>query len=86
MSSGDDPTIETAETASTPTFVTAIVFNAIVFGVEIAVFTLIRPYFKSIYEPRSYVPKKNERISPLVPSSGRRVDLKAMFAWPFYLF
>ncbi|KAG7086001.1 hypothetical protein E1B28_003524 [Marasmius oreades] len=86
MSSNDDPTIESAQTASTATFVTALVFNAIVFGVEIAVFTLIRPYFKSIYEPRSYVPKKRERISPLVPASGRRIDPIAFLAWPFYLF
>jgi hypothetical protein len=27
-----------------------------VFGVEIAIFTLIRPHFKAIYEPRTYVP------------------------------
>ncbi|KAF9259050.1 DUF221-domain-containing protein [Marasmius fiardii PR-910] len=86
MSSGDDPNISTAQTASTATFVTAIVFNAIVFGAEIGVFTLIRPYFKSIYEPRSYVPKKSERISPLVPGSARRIDPLAIISWPFYLF
>ena len=47
-----DPT--TAKSASTATFVTALVFNAAVFGIELAVFTLLRPYFKSIYEPRTY--------------------------------
>lgn len=48
--------INEAKSASTKSFVTALVFNAIVFGVEIGVFTLIRPYFKAIYEPRTYAP------------------------------
>lgn len=48
--------INEAKTASTATFVTALVFNAAVFAAELGVFTLIRPYFKSIYEPRTYVP------------------------------
>lgn len=45
-----------AEHASTKTFITALVFNAIVFGAEVAAFTLFRPYFKAIYEPRTYAP------------------------------
>lgn len=47
----------TAQTASTSTFVTAIVFNSAVFAIELAIFTLIRPYFKAVYEPRTYVPR-----------------------------
>jgi hypothetical protein len=53
--SGTD--IKNAASASTSTFVTALTFNAIVFAAELAVFTLIRPYFKAIYEPRTYVPE-----------------------------
>jgi hypothetical protein len=49
--------ISAATTASTATFVTAIVFNSAIFAVELTVFTLIRPYFKAIYEPRTYVPQ-----------------------------
>jgi hypothetical protein len=52
----------TAQTASTPTFLKAIVFNSVVFAIELAIFTLIRPYFKAVckppvYEPRTYVPR-----------------------------
>lgn len=47
----------TAKTASTATFVTAIVFNSVVFAIELVIFTLLRPYFKAVYEPRTYVPR-----------------------------
>ncbi|PFH49884.1 hypothetical protein AMATHDRAFT_75949 [Amanita thiersii Skay4041] len=69
--------IQNAKTASKETFVTALVFNAIVFGVELGVFTLIRPYFKAIYEPRTYVPPPSKRCKPL--SSN-------MFLWPWAIF
>lgn len=45
-----------ARSASTASFLAALVFNAAVFGIEIGLFTLLRPFFKSIYEPRTYVP------------------------------
>jgi hypothetical protein len=51
--------ISEAKSASSSTFVTALVFNAIVFGAEIAAFTLLRPWFKAIYEPRTYVPSSS---------------------------
>lgn len=48
-----------ATSASAATFVTALVFNAIVFGAELGAFTLVYPYFKAVYEPRTYaVPSK----------------------------
>lgn len=50
--------IKNAGTASTDTFVTALVFNLIVFGAEIAAFTLIRPRFPAIYQPRTHFPVK----------------------------
>lgn len=48
--------IEQAKSATTATFVTALVFNAAVFVAELVAFTILRPYFKAIYEPRTYVP------------------------------
>ncbi|KAF8656315.1 hypothetical protein AX16_002617 [Volvariella volvacea WC 439] len=54
--------------ASTSTFVTALVFNAIVFAAEITAFTLLRPYFKAIYEPRTYIPAPSKRVEPLSAS------------------
>ncbi|XP_006463455.1 hypothetical protein AGABI2DRAFT_225252 [Agaricus bisporus var. bisporus H97] len=68
--------INEAKSASTESFVTALVFNAIVFGVEIGVFTLIRPYFKAIYEPRTYAPAPSERSEPLS---------RNIFLWPVAL-
>ena len=48
--------ISQAKSQSTTQFVTALVFNAAAFAIQIAVFTLVRPYFRAIYEPRSYIP------------------------------
>jgi hypothetical protein len=42
-----------ATTASTKTFLTALVLNSIIAGVEISTFTLVRRYFRLVYEPRS---------------------------------
>ncbi|KAJ7634798.1 hypothetical protein FB45DRAFT_474770 [Roridomyces roridus] len=69
----------TTATASTSTFITALVFNAIVFGVEIALFTIIRPYFKAIYEPRTYVPVPSKRIQPLTGTAS-------ILSWPLAVY
>ena len=45
-----------AKSQSTSQFVTALVFNAAVFAIQVVAFTLVRPYFRAIYEPRSYIP------------------------------
>lgn len=58
--------ISNAGSASTATFTTALVFNAIVFGAQLGVFTLLRPRFKAIYEPRTYV-GTGQHIAPLTP-------------------
>lgn len=52
-------TSSAAKSASTATFVTALVFNAAVFGIELVIFTLLRPYFKAIYEPLTYTPPQS---------------------------
>ncbi|KAJ6473515.1 hypothetical protein C8R47DRAFT_1053586 [Mycena vitilis] len=75
----DSDTVAAATTASTSTFITALIFNAIVFGAEIAVFTLIRPYFKAIYEPRTYVPVPSKRVKPLT-------DAASAFSWPWAVY
>lgn len=54
--SDNNSSISNAASASTSTFTTALVFNAAVFGAELAIFTLVRPYFPAIYQPRTYVP------------------------------
>jgi len=67
-----------ATSATTSKFVTALVFNLIIAGVEIAAFSFLRPYFPAVYEPRTYVPPKSNRVNTLVP--GKLV--KQVFAWP----
>ncbi|KAG0704929.1 hypothetical protein DFH29DRAFT_988817 [Suillus ampliporus] len=68
---------QTATSATTATFLTALVFNAAVFGIEIALFTVLRPHFKRIYEPRTQVPTEKDRVKPL--EAG-------IFTWPIALF
>ena len=74
--SGSSTDISNAASASTSTFVTALVFNAAVFGAEIAAFTLARPYFPAIYQPRTYVPPEEKRS----PSLNHKVF------WPISVF
>ncbi|KDQ31952.1 hypothetical protein PLEOSDRAFT_1074367 [Pleurotus ostreatus PC15] len=77
---------EKANAASTSTFVTALVFNVAVFAIQIALFTLLRPYFKAIYEPRTYVPPPSKRVKPLVPDKGSKTkSALSSFTWPIAL-
>jgi hypothetical protein len=69
--------IDNAKSASTETFVTALVFNAAVFAIEIVLFTFLRPRFPAIYQPRTYVPPKAKRVQPLSSS---------LIAWPVAVF
>ncbi|KAG2156714.1 uncharacterized protein EDB93DRAFT_863086 [Suillus bovinus] len=68
---------QTATSATTATFVTALVFNAAVFGIEIGLFTILRPYFKQIYERRTLVPVEKDRVKPF--NAG-------FLTWPIALF
>ncbi|KII87613.1 hypothetical protein PLICRDRAFT_176408 [Plicaturopsis crispa FD-325 SS-3] len=54
-----------ATSATTPTFVTALVFNAIVFGAELVAFTILRRYFKSVYEARTLSLVSRKRVQPI---------------------
>ncbi|KAJ7664278.1 hypothetical protein B0H17DRAFT_991245 [Mycena rosella] len=66
-------------TGSTTTFLTALTINAIVFGAEIGVFTFIRPYFKAIYERRTYVPIPSKRVGPLTAANS-------FLSWPWAVY
>lgn len=68
---------QTAKSATTSTFVSALVFNAAVFGIEIVLFTILRPRFKQIYEPRTQVPVEKDRVKPF--DAG-------FLTWPIALF
>ena len=46
---------QSATQASTKTFTTALWFNAAIFGIELLAFTLLRPRFHAVYEPRAYL-------------------------------
>ncbi|EPQ52218.1 DUF221-domain-containing protein [Gloeophyllum trabeum ATCC 11539] len=69
--------INQAKTASTSTFVTALVFNVAVFAAELVAFTILRPYFKRIYEARTFNPIPSKRTPALTGS---------IFAWPIAVF
>lgn len=68
---------QTAKSATTSTFVSALVFNVAVFGIEIVLFTILRPRFKQIYEPRTQVPVEKDRVKPF--DAG-------FLTWPIALF
>ncbi|KAG8794462.1 hypothetical protein FRC12_024241 [Ceratobasidium sp. 428] len=70
-------TQQEAQSASTPSFVTALVLNAAIFGAEILIFTIIRRSFPSIYEPRSRFLPEGKRQRPL--GDG-------LFSWPVSIF
>jgi len=60
--------ISEAKSQSTTQFVTALVFNAAAFAIQVVAFTIVRPYFRAIYEPRSYIPTE-----PFVSSVSIRI-------------
>ncbi|KAI0751951.1 late exocytosis, associated with Golgi transport-domain-containing protein [Irpex lacteus] len=75
--SNNGPGINNAGSASTSTFVTALVFNAIVFTAEIAAFTILRPKFPAIYSPRTFTPSANYHVQPIQ---------EHWWAWPLGVF
>ncbi|QRW10341.1 tranport-associated late exocytosis protein [Ceratobasidium sp. AG-Ba] len=70
-------TDEQAKSASTSSFVTALVLNAAIFGVEVVAFTIIRRSFPSIYEPRAHFLPDGKKQRPL--GNG-------LFSWPVSIF
>jgi hypothetical protein len=65
--------VQHAKSASTSTFLTALVLNGVVFAVELVAFTILRPRFKAVYEPRTLTPIKTKRVNEL--SAG-------LLSWP----
>lgn len=57
-----------AHSTSTQTFLSALILNSVICGVEIVVFMILRPKFKKVYQPRSYLPVRDRR-SEALPSS-----------------
>lgn len=66
-----------ASSASTSSFVAALVLNAAIFGAEILAFTLLRRSFPAIYEPRSR----------FLPEGKRQRSLgEGLFSWPVTIY
>lgn len=85
--------ISSAKSASTATFVTALVFNAAVFGIEFVIFTLLRPYFKAIYEPLTYTPPPScvpsfflFSLSNFSTSKRAQPLSNSIFLWPIAVY
>ncbi|CAD6892990.1 unnamed protein product [Tilletia laevis] len=57
---------------STQTVISALILNAAIFGVEIAIFFLLRARFRVIYEPKSYLGPPEEQCEP---------QKKSLFGW-----
>ncbi|KAG8731630.1 hypothetical protein FRC11_003222 [Ceratobasidium sp. 423] len=57
--------VQGASSASTSSFVAALVLNAAIFGAEIVAFTVLRRHFPAIYEPRSRFLPEGKRQRPL---------------------
>ncbi|SRR6266545_149885 len=77
--------IENAKSASTASFVTALVFNSALFGIQLGLFTVLRPYFKSVYEPLTYVKHARPLVPPRSKSLSSKPSLSQFFLWPYQL-
>lgn len=55
--------VSAANSASTKTFITALVLNLAIFAIEIVAFTIVRRYFRAIYEPKSYISPEKYALS-----------------------
>ncbi|EUC55080.1 RSN1-overexpression rescues sro7/sop1 in NaCl-like protein, putative [Rhizoctonia solani AG-3 Rhs1AP] len=75
--SSDGNLQQQATSASTSSFVTALVLNAAIFGAEIVAFTILRRSFPAIYEPRSRFLPEGKRQRPL--GDG-------LLSWPITIF
>ncbi|KDN46784.1 DUF221-domain-containing protein [Tilletiaria anomala UBC 951] len=53
---------------STQTVLSSIILNGAIFLVEIVVFFILRPKFRKVYQPKSYLGPEDERVPPQSPS------------------
>ena len=73
---------------------TALVLNAAVCCVELLAFTVLRPRFKAVYEPRTITPVKRWDASPCrhqskthgLPSKRVRELSRGLLTWPIAVF
>ncbi|KAG5361440.1 hypothetical protein CJU90_2823 [Yarrowia sp. C11] len=59
---------DSLEGMSIQTFLSSLVVAIVIFGVQLALFVLIRPRIKKLYEPRTYLVPPKQRVSS--PGSG----------------
>lgn len=59
---------EQVQSTTNQTFLSALILNSVIAGVQILGFILLRRYFRKVYQPRSYLPSPHQRSEPL--SSG----------------
>ena len=86
---GSDPTV--SKNVTTSQFATALVFNLVAFVIQVAAFIYLRPRFRVIYEPRSYIPPESfvflsdpYKFHHLTTRIRKRVPRlpEGSFAWP----
>ncbi len=65
MSSNTTSAVQSLEGASLSQFLTTLVVSAVIAGIEITIFILIRRKFKRIYEPKTYLGEETKRVKPL---------------------
>ncbi|KAJ9102195.1 hypothetical protein QFC20_005024 [Naganishia adeliensis] len=65
LSNNTNEAYQQAVSATTESFVSSLVVNIAVAGVELVAWILIRRQFRAIYEPRSYLPPKAKRAPAL---------------------
>lgn len=65
LSNDTNEAYQQAVSATTESFVSSLVVNVAVAGVELVAWILIRRQFRAIYEPRSYLPPKAKRAPAL---------------------
>ena len=58
--------------SSTSTVVSALILNGVIFAVSIIGFLTLRPRFKKVYSPKTFLGPEDERVPPQEPS---------MFGW-----
>ncbi|KAL0959979.1 hypothetical protein HGRIS_011638 [Hohenbuehelia grisea] len=74
---------EKAASSSTETFLTALVANGAFFLISVGAFTILRPWFDAVYQPRTYAPPAARRILPLTMNPN---PMQAMLQWPVSLY
>lgn len=73
-SSNDRANNETAQAATTTTFVTSLAINLAAGGIQLVIWIFLRRFIKALYEPRTYIPPRARQV----PVLGRHL------LWPIW--